>query len=261
MAASTKAGMTIVIPTIADLLQLDAFDFAERNYDVATLNLVCATGLPGTEDVNVSRSLLDLDAMAIVVRQRTQRAWHVYERHPEEFYQSRNIFRVIFMLDTLHRQFGVRYNPARIDRSDESFDPLDSADLFIHGILSNMRTGTCASLPVFAVAIGRRLGYPLKLVRSPEHLFFRWETPTVRFNVEYNGFGGNIYSDDHYMSWPAPWTPKMQQAQQHARWLTTMGTLEEIECFLGHRFLVLDALGRWEEALNVLLAAERFNPR
>jgi hypothetical protein len=199
--------------------------------------------------------------MAMIVRQKTRHAWHIYERNAAEFYSSQNVFRVIYMLDALHRQFGVRYNPARIDRSDEAFDPLDGADLFVHGILSDKRTGTCSSLPVFAVSIGRRFGYPLKLVKAPEHLFFRWDDGTERFNVEYNGFGGNIYPDEHYTTWPVQWTPRIRQADEHAQWLTSLCAQEEVECFLGFRYLALDAMQRWDEALAVLLAAERFNPR
>lgn len=34
------------------------------------------------------------------------------------------------------------------------------------------------------VAIGRRLGYPLKLVECKGHLFVRWEDAKERFNIE-----------------------------------------------------------------------------
>lgn len=45
--------------------------------------------------------------------------------------------------------------------------------------------GTCSSLPPLYVAIGRRLGYPLKLVKSFAHLFARWDNGAgERFNIE-----------------------------------------------------------------------------
>ena len=47
----------------------------------------------------------------------------------------------------------------------------------------------------------------------------------------------------------------------HAQWLTSLNPRQEVECFLGHRFLTLYALKRWEEGLECLLAAERYNPR
>jgi hypothetical protein len=248
------------IPTLGEILCADPHAFVEKYDDIAAINLACAAGLPGSEALNIARCLRSLDAMAVVVRQKTSHAWHIFDRNPSEFENSKNVFRAIFMLYVLNRQFGVHYNPARIDRSDETFDPLDTADLFIHGVLSPRRTGTCASLPVFAVAVGRRLGYPLKLVKVPEHLLFRWDDGSERFNVDYNGEDGNIHPDSYYQTWPVKWTPQIWRAQTHAQWLTSLNPRQEVECFLGHRFLTLYALKRWEEALECLLAAERYNP-
>jgi hypothetical protein len=98
------------------------------------------------------------------------------------------------MIRFLHPQFGIRYNPLRKDRGESNYDPKDVDDHFICGILNEKRMGTCATLLVFAVALGRRLGYPLKLVKVPDHLFFRWEDESERFNVEYNGETGNVYT-------------------------------------------------------------------
>ena len=64
------------------------------------------------------------------------------------------------------------------------------ARLFIHGIIDGPG-GTCASMPVLYVAVGRRLGYPLKLVEARGHLLLRWDDPLGQrlgtpdvFNVE-----------------------------------------------------------------------------
>jgi Transglutaminase-like superfamily len=249
----------VSVPTLSEIRRADPRAFVEKYDDIAAINLACAAGLPGTDGLDIARCLRSLDAMAVVARQKTNHAWHIFERNPSEFENSKNVFSVLFMLYVLHREFGVHYNPARIDRSDETFDPLDTADLFIHGILSPRRTGTCASLPVFAVAVGRRLGYPLKLVKVPEHLLFRWDDGSERFNVDYNGEDGNIHHDAYYQTWPLKWTPQIWRAQTHARWLTSLTPQQEVECFLGHRFLTLHALKRWDEALECLLAAERYN--
>jgi hypothetical protein len=108
------------------------------------------------------------------------------------------------MITVLQQDFGVRYNPARI------FDPdfRDSRDLFIHGILFG-DGGTCASMPVLYVAVGRRLGYPLKLVHAKGHRFARWDDPEgkhwdqpARFNIEGSGRGLNIKPDEYYHTWP-----------------------------------------------------------
>jgi hypothetical protein len=91
---------------------------------------------------------------------------------------------------------GVRYDAEVV--ADLDRPPLDSRDDFLHGIIAG-RGGTCASLPVLYAAVGRRLGYPLKLVRTTQHLFLRWDDPGgERFNVEISNAGGiDTPPDDH----------------------------------------------------------------
>ena len=102
----------------------------------------------------------------------------------------------------------MRYNPALICEPDPShrwdlhgFE--DSRNLFIHGVVSG-HGGTCTSMPLMYLAVGRRLGYPLRLVLAKAHLFVRWEeTGGERFNIEATTTRGlNTFSDDYYRKWP-----------------------------------------------------------
>jgi regulator of sirC expression with transglutaminase-like and TPR domain len=83
------------------------------------------------------------------------------------------------MAVVMYEDFGIRYNPDRIaisgnlDPNDRFF--ADSRDIFLHGLVGNRRMGTCSSMSVLYAAIGRRLGYPLKLATTKAHLFLRWE--------------------------------------------------------------------------------------
>ena len=106
----------------------------------------------------------------------------------------------------------MRYNPKWEDLSPEAPIPpefgADANDVFIHAIINGIG-GTCSSLPVLYVAVGRRLGYPLKLVKAYGHIFFRWDDPAGehfehpdRFNVEATGPGIHFLSDDFYKTWP-----------------------------------------------------------
>ena len=110
---------------------------------------------------------------------------------------------MLMMAVVLYEDFSVRYNPERIsapgavDPNDHFF--ADSRDIFLHGLLLpslnpqlstlNLPTGTCSSLPVLYIAIGRRLGYPLKLATTKSHLFIRWEGAGERFDLEATGRG------------------------------------------------------------------------
>ena len=85
------------------------------------------------------------------------------------------------LVTCLQKHLGVYYN---LSFSDGEYDATDSRNLFVHGILGG-HGGTCVTMPVLYIAVGRRLGYPLYLARAREHLFARWEQPEgERFNVE-----------------------------------------------------------------------------
>ena len=66
----------------------------------------------------------------------------------------------------------------------------DARDLFIHGVIDRRRE-TCVSLPVLYMAIGHRLGWPIRAATVPKHMFCRWEDPAPgeRFNMEASGVG------------------------------------------------------------------------
>lgn len=247
------------LPTLQDIITVDPDEFVAKYTDIAAINMACAVGLPRSEDIDIPKYLGRLDAMAVWLRQKTARSWHVYENDPAKWNHSKNQFRVMLMLRFLHAQFGVHYNPER----DGGFkhDPSDSGDVFIHGLLSERRTGTCGSLPVFAAAVGRRLGYPLKLVKVPEHLIFRWDDGTERFNVEYSGDGSSIHEDEYYHSWPVKWDDELHALNaRYGVWLTSLTPRQEVAKCLETRLVALDHLGRTEEALECLRVVERFNP-
>jgi hypothetical protein len=167
------------------------------NYDIALVNLSCAAGLPGSETIDIARGKATLAYWAELVEFGTRRMASDFERRPEEYEHSPGFFRMMVLLTVLQRNLGIQYNPAL--RGDMEGIWPDSADRFIHGVLHN-RTGTCASLPPFYAAIGRRLGYPLKLVSAPCHLFLRWEGQGERFNIECTVKGLACEPDDHYIS-------------------------------------------------------------
>ena len=104
-------------------------------------------------------------------------------------------------------------------------------------------------MPVLVVAIGRRLGYPLKLVRAKAHLFARWDTEKERFNIEATGRGWNTYTDSYYRQWPHPFTKAEEQAN---RFLKSLSPAEVLSGFLGLRALCLKEHKRDAEAKQAL---------
>lgn len=226
-------------------------------YDLAEMNLISAFGLPGTQRMDIGRMLARLDDWAKRIAAFTLKNIGVFHARRGEFgFLAR--YKITAMLHCLTREIGVRYNPERITDPDNFDDPADS---FIHGILGPRRLGTSASLPVLLTSLGRRLGYPLKLVLAPSHCFCRWESSKERFNIEYHNEGFNSHSDQHYREWPQPWTAALQKHERkQPTFLISLTPTQELSYCAFTRACQLDIAGRRQEALDTMQAAYRWWP-
>lgn len=224
--------------------------------DIAALNLACARNLPGSEGLEAGRCLALLDRWAAHVGRETDRSAGQFARDPAAFEGSWSFFRVLVLVTVMQEDLGVRYDPALVDR-DDFFTQADN--LFIHGPLRG-RGGTCSSLPPLYVAVGRRLGYPLRLVATHSHLFARWDDLAAgeRFNVECTSHGLNCHADDYYRTWPRPTTP--EDVERYGL-LVSQSPREELAGFLvnrGHCFL---DNGRYGEAIEAFEWADALTER
>jgi hypothetical protein len=253
-----RTGAELSVATLEDLIQLTP----ERLIDVeiARLNLICGEGLITGEPL--SAQLTRLDQWAERVKSETARNWHLYERNPKEYERSPGFFKMVMMGVVLAEDFRVQYDPAR--RSDSGAASVGDGffaqpqRVFLHGLLGPERMGTCSSMPVLYVAIGRRLGYPLKLVSTKGHLFVRWEGQGERFNVEVTGHGVNRFSDEYYLTWPFTVSTEEVQAEGY---LKSLEPTEELAVFLSIRGMCLLEAGKASEAKESFAKAARFAPR
>jgi hypothetical protein len=229
--------------------------------DIGRMNLLCAQGLPGTEDLKVETSLAMLDQMGSRVRTETQRHFYRFQRNPGEFESSEGFFRMLMLAVVLAEDFQVHYAPDKIGSAAEARMGdgffADAHDVFLHGLTGPKRQGTCSSLPVLQVAVGRRLGYPLKLVTTKGHLFVRWEDARERFNIEAAGHGVNRFSDDYYRHWPAEVSDAEVKAEGYLKSLTAA---EELAVFLSIRGMCWREAGRYGEAMESFRTAARLSP-
>ena len=223
--------------------------------DVAEVNLACARGLPGSESLNVAFCLRTLDAWARRIGQHTQQMKGLFERHPERFEHSWGRFCIMDMITVLQRDLGVSYLISSLSLNDEVFFSRPEHS-FVHGILQG-NGGTCASLPVLYLAIGRRLGYPLKMAETCQHRFARWEEEGEWFNIECTSRGLVCHSDEYYRFWPRLLT---DQEIKHHRFLRSQSPRDELGSFLLDRGIFLVANRRWWEALEPVACAHEFDP-
>jgi len=223
-----------------------------KGKDIALVNLLCGDELPGSDFLEKRNAFAELDRMARQAKAETERHYRKFQTHPEEYNDSEAYFRMLCLVTVLQQDFGVGYSPNRARPSDRVIEPnetffADSRDIFLHGLLQGKRTGTCASLPVLYIAVGRRLGYPLKLVAAKNHLFVRWEDTRERLNIEATTQGLTTFNDDYYRRWPFPMTPEEERTE---RYLISLSPAEELSVFLSLRTQCLLAAQRWNEALS-----------
>jgi hypothetical protein len=221
--------------------------------DIAWLNLACAVELPGSEGLVIKDLCKVVDEWAEHIRRETERSYLHFVSYPEEYHHSEPYWRMLMLTAILQQHYGIRYNPEQI----QNYSWHDSRDQFIHGLLGPTRTGTCPSIPVLIVAIGRRLGYPLWLCEAPGHVFTRWDERATgfRMNVECHGNGMRVHPDEFYHHWPVEWNEAMFVQERalgpYHRFLRPLEPWETLASFLVLRGHVWESNQRWGEATAV----------
>ena len=235
----------------------DAIDMSNEplaKFGMGGFNLSLGAGLPGTEDLDGKALLERLYLWAERVCEHTNRWLPRYRKNPDRYDRSPGRFRMLCLVTILQRDFGVRYNP---DHIAGDHDAADARADFIHGLLTGYG-GTCATMPPLYIAVGRALGYPLKLVQAKEHLFARWDEPGgERFNIECTSLGFVPYDDEHYLTQPRPLSRAEVEAGVFLRSLTPR---EELGAFLKQRAQCLFDNMQWVPAMEAMHYSGMFFP-
>lgn len=226
--------------------------------DVADVHLRCLLGLPEAKRVNKSACLKRLDEWARVVQRWTKLGIsQFFHKNPGEFGDSEAFFRAVALVTTLQRHCGVRSDQTQLGFGPN--DPFKLESQFIHGIVQG-HGGTCASLPVVYTAVGRRLGYPIKLVSTCRHLFCRWDDPIrgERFNIEGAGDGFDSLPDSEYRKWPVRLQPG---EEKRFGYLISKKPYEELAGFIAERAYVHCDNRRYADAVATLVVACDLTPQ
>ena len=259
--------------TLDELLAMTPEQLAK--VDIGEMNLLCATGLPGAEEMDINKCLAKLDQWAARVKHETERHLYrltdpAYKDHSEHYKHSEARFRAEWLVTMLQQDVGLHYHAGFVPQ-DVDVPPFQtSKETFLHGLMDNEDAhkafgGNCVSLPVAYAAVGRRLGYPIKLVCGKEHVFCRWEgtehpNPAWRdrFNFDGAGNGFSIDPDDFYLSWPRESTPDQVEL---AGWFKNLTPSGELAVFLANRGAVLSHVNKdFGSALVALAHSARLAP-
>lgn len=235
-----------------DLLEMSETQLTE--VDVGEMNLIVAAGLPNGPQFDRKTYLKMLDEMAMKVAAETESFRPNFRPNPSCPTEAQ--YRGYMLLKSCRDCYGLRH--FLLPEKGSGFTGImhgdcikreqrvDSRNWFIHGLLESGRIGSCASLPMLYAAVGRRLGYPIKIVPSLCHLFVRWDDGVERFNLEGTSPDYiNSHPDDHYIDTPKPWTHRQKTC---GYFLKNASAKETLAMMLAARSMVQMFSGRLLEA-------------
>lgn len=253
--------------TLAALLAVSHADL--EKVDLGRMNLLCAEGLRGSESLDVESCVSTLDAWARHVERETKRNFHQFASRPEQFNRSFPYYQMGMRGTVLAEDLQIQYNPEseqQLLKQPISSQTLEqgnafftsSKDIFLHGLLTGERTGTCASMPFLYAAIGRRLGYPVTIAARKYHLYVRFEANGAHLNIEATeNRGFSTPTDDEYRNGPYP----MTQAEIDANgWLRPLNNKEMLGICLLNRANCLRSMKQHDAVIQTLTDAARYLP-
>jgi hypothetical protein len=99
--------------TLAELVVLKPENLAA--VDIGLMNMLCAEGLSGAEDMKIADCQATLDQWAQRVKSETDRNFHRFREDPAYFYNSESFYKMVMMAVVVYEDFGIRYNPKWIN--------------------------------------------------------------------------------------------------------------------------------------------------
>jgi len=254
--------------TLQELLQIPPDQL--EGVDIAVMNLLCAEGLRGSEDLDIQQCLDRLDAWTLHVGQETKRNFHHFLERPKEFNNSLAYYRLGMLGTVLAEDLRIQYNPElerrllqgaleseSVEQSNAFFS--SSRDVFIHGLLSGKHYGTCASMPFLYAAIARRLGYPVTIAARKYHLYIRYEDGNGgHLNMEATeNLGFATPTDQEYRTGPFPMT---QEEIDGCGWMRPLSNKEILGICLVNRANCLRSMKQYDAEIRTLAHAARYLP-
>jgi len=204
-----------------------------------------------------------LDQWAEHTRSETKKYLPAFYRDPKIGDNSEAKYRMLIIAAVLVEDMKCDYNMALVtsgimDNEQTTTFFRDSRDVFIHGLLTHRRQGSCSSMPVLLTAMAQRLDYPVKLSTVKGHLIAIWDDGKERFNIGYAGKGISFDSDDFYRKWPKPMT---EAEYKSGLYLRSLSNKEALAIFLHIRAMCCLEHRNFEEATAAAKVSVALRPR
>lgn len=170
--------------------------------DLIELNVAVAREIPGLEKLDYDHYRCTVDDWTNQFRNWLPTAEVEFRANPQKWKNDINLFRLGMLAQFLDQKVGIAYveeqKQTQIkDRKAGKRTGIrytNPGDLLIHGLIDTKR-GTCATMPVLHVAIGRRLGWPVGMACVKWHYVCRYDDGKVVHNIEATDTGRGGFAE------------------------------------------------------------------
>ena len=245
--------------TPRDLLEMPVENL--DRVDIGRMNIICARNVTKSEVLDTAKLIAKLDEWAAIAKRLEQKYLPAFEKNAARYDNSLAKFKAVTLALTIQQDLKCGYNMDLITsgamtdmRSMRFFR--NPEDVFITGLLKR-RKGTCASIPVLFVAIGRRLHYPVYLAHTKGHLYCRWDDGRENFNIEVTGQGVDTPPDSFYRG--PPYNPSEADIRSEGM-LRNLTNQESLAVFLETSAANREANGDWHLAFLFYGMALKLRP-
>jgi hypothetical protein len=216
-------------PTLNQLLGM--FGEELQRTDQVVMNLAVAKGIPTLADLDIGRYVQLADRWAGDLRARMPALEAEFHRSPQDWRGDLDFFRLGLVCWYVDMVLGVAYREDQ--RNVAQIRYTDPTDLFINGVMDTRR-GTCATLPLLHVVLGRRIGLPVSLASVGSHFLCRFDDGVKTINIEATetGRGGFSSQTDEYVLAKHQVPAKAQRCGSDLR---AVSAREMLGLFLGFR--------------------------
>jgi hypothetical protein len=199
-AGQASADTTASNRTVAQLMALSNAEL--EKVDIVGMSVAVAREIPGQENLDYQHYREIVDGWTDQFRRWMPTAEANFLNSPQQWRGDINFFRLGLLATYLTRERGVRYDEkySQDQKEGKNSKYKEPGAVLVHGLIDTLR-GTCATMPVLHVAIGRRLGWPVSLAAVGPHYVCRYDDGKVHYNIEatYTGPGFVSDADEDYM--------------------------------------------------------------
>jgi hypothetical protein len=167
--------------------------------DVLEMSIAVAREVKGFEhlDYNYYNQLIDSWTQQFLMWLPTVE--QEYYQDPPRWKNDINFARLGALAQWLDQAAGMHYIPEHITRQKEGLgvEYKDLRQMLVFGLIDT-KEGTCATMPVLQIIMGRKCGWPVSLICVKHHYMLRYDDGKNRYNLEATdtGRGGFAIATD-----------------------------------------------------------------